>query len=61
MAAFIYRMMKAGKSVEGGNNTTTFTDLEDPTFYFMISWASSEGIIKGRTETTFDPMGQISL
>ena len=61
MAAFIYRMMKAGKSVEGGNNTTTFTDLEDPTFYFMISWASSEGIIKGRTEITFDPMGQISL
>lgn len=61
MAAFIYRMMKAGKSVEGGINTTTFIDLEDPTFYFMISWASSEGIIKGRTETTFDPRGEISL
>ena len=37
MATFIYRLMKAGKSVEGGENTTTFTDLDDPFYYFMIS------------------------
>lgn len=61
MAAFIYRMMKAGKSVEGGTNTTSFTDLEDPTFFFMVSWASSQGIIKGRSATTFDPKGGITL
>ncbi len=61
MAAFIYRMMKAGKSVEGGTNTTSFTDLEDPTFFFMVSWASSQGIIKGRSATAFDPKGGITL
>ena len=61
MAAFIYRMMKAGKSVEGGTNTTSFTDLDDPTFYFMVSWANSQGIIKGRSETSFDPKGGITL
>lgn len=61
MAAFIYRMMKAGKSVEGGVNSTSFTDLEDPTFYFMISWANTNGIIKGRSATSFDPKGGIVL
>ncbi len=61
MAAFIYRMMKAGKSVEGGTNTTSFTDLDDPTFYFMVSWANSQGIIKGRSATSFDPKGGITL
>ncbi len=61
MAAFIYRMMKAGKSVEGGVNTTTFADLEDPTFFFMVSWANSQGIIKGRSATSFDPKGGITL
>lgn len=61
MAAFIYRMMKAGKSVEGGVNTTSFTDLDDSTFYFMVSWANSQGIIKGRSATTFDPKGGITL
>lgn len=61
MAAFIYRMMKAGKSVEGGTNNTTFVDLEDPTFFFMISWANSQGIIKGTSDTTFNPKGGITL
>ncbi len=61
MAAFIYRMMKAGKSVEGGVNTTSFTDLDDSTFFFMVSWANSQGIIKGRSATTFDPKGGITL
>lgn len=61
MAAFIYRLMKQGKSQEGGDNLTTFTDLKDPTFYYMISWASENGIIKGRSDTVFDPSGKIIL
>ena len=61
MATFIYRLMKAGKTVEGGDNTTTFTDLDDPFYYFMISWANDTGIIKGRNATTFDPKGGIIL
>ena len=63
MATFIYRLMKAGKTVEGkeGDNSTSFTDLDDPFYYFMISWANDSGIIKGRNETTFDPKGGIIL
>lgn len=63
MATFIYRLMKAGKTVEGkeGDNSTTFTDLDDPFYYFMISWANDMGIIKGRNATTFDPKGGIIL
>lgn len=61
MAAFIYRMMNKGKSIEGGENLTKFTDLEDDTFYYMISWADAKGIIKGRSETEFDPWGDITL
>lgn len=61
MAAFVYRLMKEGRSVEGGENLTSFTDLKDDTFYFMISWASENGIIKGRSETIFDPSGSITL
>lgn len=61
MAAFVYRLMKAGRSSEGGVNTTPFTDLEDSTFFNMISWANSTGIIKGRSATEFDPKGNIVL
>ncbi len=61
MAAFIYRLMKGGKSLEGGENLSGFTDLKDPTFYGMISWASDNGVIKGRSATEFDPAGKISL
>ncbi len=61
MAAFIYRMMKGGKSQEGGVNTTPFTDLKDSTFFFMISWANNQGIIKGTSKTTFEPEGTIIL
>ena len=61
MAAFIYRLMKGGKSLEGGQNMTPFTDLRDSTFYGMISWASENGIIKGKSETKFDPEGKITL
>lgn len=61
MAAFIFRLMKAGKSIEGGTNETTFADLDDATFYYMISWANQSGIITGRNSTTFDPKGNITL
>lgn len=61
MAAFIYRLMKKGNSVEGGTNASRFTDLEDPTFFFMISWADTQGIIKGTSATTFEPKGSITL
>ena len=61
MAAFVYRLMKAGRSSEGGTNTTPFTDLVDSTYFNMVSWASSSGIIKGRSATEFDPTGNIVL
>ena len=61
MAAFIYRLMKKGNSVEGGDNTSAFTDLEDATFFFMVSWANNQGIIKGTSATTFEPKGSITL
>lgn len=61
MAAFIYRLMKAGKSVEGGANNSGFVDLADATFYYMISWAAQQNIIKGTSATTFNPTGNITL
>lgn len=61
MAAFIYRLMKKGNSVEGGANVSNFTDLEDETFFFMISWAADQGIVKGTSATTFNPKGSITL
>ena len=61
MAAFIYRMVNDGASLEGGENETTFTDLDDPTFYSMISWANKKGIIKGISEEKFNPKGNITL
>lgn len=61
MAAFIYRLMKAGKSVEGGTNNSGFVDLADPTFYYMITWAAQQDIIKGTSATTFNPTGNITL
>ncbi len=61
MAAFVYRLMKAGKSLEGGSNSTPFTDLEDSTYFGYISWANGTGVIKGTSETTFNPKGGIIL
>lgn len=61
MAAFIYRLMNRGKSLEGGENFTPFEDLYDDTFYGMVSWASSMGVIKGISATEFDPDGSIIL
>lgn len=61
MAAFIYRLINRGKSLEGGENTTPFEDLYDDTFYGMVSWANGMGIIKGISATEFDPDGSIIL
>lgn len=61
MAAFVYRLMKAGKSLEGGENNTPFEDLYDDTYYGMVSWASNQGIIKGISATEFNPDGGITL
>ena len=61
MAAFIYRFMNKGESLEDAENDTAFTDLEDPIFFGMISWANKEGIIKGISETAFEPKGGITL
>lgn len=61
MAAFVYRLMKSGKSLEGGSNTTPFTDLTDSTYYGYVSWANGLGIIKGTSDTTFNPKGGIML
>lgn len=61
MSAFIYRMMNKGESLENGENKTSFSDLNDPIFYGMVSWASEKGIIKGISETEFNPKGGITL
>ena len=61
-ALFVYRLMKAGKDApKTGNNTTKFADLTDATYFYAISWANSQGIINGRSETSFDPNGTITL
>lgn len=61
MATFIFRLLKAGEERQGGVNSTSFTDLDDPFYYHMISWANAKGIIKGKSETVFDPKGSIIL
>lgn len=61
MATFIFRLLKAGEERQGGVNSTTFTDLDDPFYYHTISWANDKNIIKGRSETSFDPKGSIIL
>lgn len=61
MAAFIYRLIKPGKTLDNGVNDTKFIDLRDKTFFGYVSWASSTGVIKGKSETHFDPRGSITL
>ncbi len=61
-ALFIYRLMNEGKDApKTSNNSTKFTDLEDPTYFYAIAWAQANGIVTGRTTTTFDPKGEITL
>ncbi len=61
MAAFVYRLFNKGQSNENVSNITRFGDLDDPTYYGYVSWANNLGIIKGTSETTFNPKGGITL
>ena len=61
MAAFVYRMQNEGEIPESTENTTTFEDLTDPVFYTPVAWASSKGIVKGISETAFNPKASVSL
>lgn len=61
-ALFIYRLMKGGKDAPAGAaNSTKFTDLEDATYNYAIAWANAEGIVNGKSETTFAPKDGIKL
>lgn len=61
MSAFVYRLMKNGKSLENVPNSSPFKDLQDSTYFGYVSWANASGIIKGTSATTFDPKGGITL
>lgn len=59
---FMYRLMKGGKDAPANaSNSTKFTDLQDSTYFYAISWAYAQGIVKGRTATTFGPKDPITL
>ncbi len=61
-ALFIYRLMKGGKDAPANaSNSTKFTDLEDPTYMYAIAWANAEGIVNGKSATTFGPKDPIKL
>ena len=61
-ALFVYRLMKGGKDAPiNASNTTKFTDLADPTYNYAISWAVAEGIVNGKSETSFAPKDGITL
>lgn len=61
-ALFVYRLMKGGKDAPiNASNTTKFTDLVDPTYNYAISWAVAEGIVNGKSETSFAPKDGITL
>lgn len=61
MAAFIYRLVKKGKTIENASNVTDFTDLTDGTYFGYVSWAAQTKIIKGISDTEFNPEGGITL
>ena len=61
-ALFIYRLMKGGKDAPAGAaNSTAFTDLEDATYNYAIAWANAQGIVNGKSATTFAPKDGIKL
>lgn len=63
MALFIARL-RSGLHITGfekESNRTPFTDLTDPTYYKAISYCYDFGIIAGRTPTTFDPTGNVTV
>ena len=63
MALFIARMMTGdvNDTLWSNINTTSFTDIGNLSQYVgAISFVTSEGVIKGRSETVFDPYAQIT-
>ncbi len=63
MATFMYRIMNDKVEATNFPNNTTFADLVDPYYNFVISWANEKGIIKGTKAdgTAFNPTGSIVL
>ena len=63
MALLIARMM-TGISMTplwSNFNTTSFNDIDSLSQYVaLISFVTDEGVIKGRSETIFDPYAQIT-
>ncbi|MFY9381726.1 MAG: S-layer homology domain-containing protein, partial [Eubacteriales bacterium] len=63
MALFIARMMTGdvNDTLWSNINTTSFTDIGKLSQYVgAISFVTGEGVIKGRSETIFDPYAQIT-
>ncbi|MBQ8640850.1 MAG: S-layer homology domain-containing protein [Clostridia bacterium] len=60
MAAFLFRLM-LNKEDAGRVNTTRFTDLYEPYYNGVISWANASGYILGTSSTTFEPTNGITL
>lgn len=63
MALFIARMMTGDvdDTLWSNFNTTSFTDIDSLSQYVgAISFVTDEGVIKGRSETVFDPYAQIT-
>ena len=63
MTLFIARIM-TGNEINGFDKTTNdtrFTDITDPTYFKSISYCYENGIIKGRSETIFDPTGNVTV
>lgn len=61
MAGLIYHMQNGTDAIVDGENTTNFADVDNPEFYSAISWASENGIIKGISETEFNPKAPVTL
>ncbi len=58
-AQVLYNM--AGETGEWGTHPTQFTDVTADAWYAeAVSWAVEAGVVKGTSETTFDPEGNIT-
>ncbi len=58
-AQVLYNM--AGETGEWGTHPTQFTDVTADAWYAeAVSWAVEAGVVKGTSETTFDPEGSIT-
>ena len=51
----------AGELTEAGSHPTQFADVDGDAWYAQaVSWAVEAGVVKGTSETTFDPEGTIT-